>query len=210
MAHKLAVKKSELMTEDEYLAFERAALDKHEYVDGRIYAMAGATREHNLITGNVARRLGNQLEGNTCETYSNDMRVRIPRNGRYTYPDVVVVCGPPQFMDDEFDTLLNPVLIVEVLSLTTKKYDFIEKFSDYRSIDSFAEYLVIEQDSRSLNHYLKRDDIWTIQEVGELVELVTIACLLTQDEIYERVTFDEEQQEHTAEQAAERGSDERR
>jgi Uma2 family endonuclease len=195
MAYNPAVKKSGLMTEAEYLAFERAALDKHEFVDGRVYAMAGATREHNLITGNVARRLGNQLEGKPCETYSNDMRVRIPRSGRFTYPDVVVVCGTPQFLDEEFDTLLNPVLIVEVLSRTTGKYDLIEKFRDYRAIESLAEYLLIAQHSRALNHFFKRNSIWTIQEVGDQVELVTIACALTLDEIYERVQFDEGQQE---------------
>jgi Uma2 family endonuclease len=210
MAYDPVVKKSELMTEAEYLAFERAALEKHEFVAGRIYAMAGATRQHNLITGNVAGELRSQLKGKPCETYSNDMRVRIPRSGRFTYPDVVVVCGAPQFLDDEFDTLLNPLLIVEVLSRTTGKYDLIEKFSDYRSIESFAEYLLIAQDSRALNHFVKRNAIWTIQEVDERVELTTIACTLSLDEIYERVQFDEEQPENKPEQAADGKSDERR
>ncbi len=210
MASNPAVKKSGLMTEEEYLAFERAALEKHEFVDGRVYAMAGATREHNLITGNIARRLGNQLEGKPCETYSNAMRVRIPRSGRFTYPDVVVVCGAPQFLDDEFDTLLNPLLIVEVLSHTTGKYDSIQKFRDYRSIESLSKYLLIAQDSRALNHYVKRNTIWTIQEVGDRVELATVACVLLLDEIYERVTFDDEQQENKPERATDRESDERR
>lgn len=199
MAYNPAVKKSELMTEEEYLAFERAALEKHEFIDGHVYKMAGATREHNLITGNVAGELRSQLRGKPCETYSNDMRVRIPRTGRFTYPDVVVVCGTPQFLDEEFDTLLNPLLIVEVLSRTTGKYDLLEKFRDYRAIESFAEYLLVAQHSRALNHFVKRAGIWTIQEVGERVELATIACTLALDEIYERVEFDEKQQENRPE-----------
>jgi len=204
MAHNSAVKKSELMTEAEYLAFERAALEKHEFIDGHVYKMASATREHNLITGNVAAELRSQLRGKPCETYSNDMRVRIPRSGRFTYPDVVVVCGTPQFLDDEFDTLLNPLLIVEVLSHTTAKYDSIQKFRDYRSIESLAEYVLIAQDSRALDHFVKRNSIWTIQEVGEQVELVTIACTLALDEIYERVPLADEQTENESGQAEER------
>ena len=130
--------------------------------------------------------------------------------GRFTYPDVVIVCGTPQFLDEEFDTLLNPLLIIEVLSRTTAKYDLLEKFRDYRSIESFAEYLLIAQHSRVLNHFVKRTAIWTIQEVGDRVELATIACTLSLDEIYERVEFDEEQQENRPEQAAGRERDERR
>lgn len=193
MAGNVAAKRPLLVSEADYLAAERMAPDKHEYYDGYVIQMAGATREHNLITGNIARKLGNQLEGKPCETYSNDMRVRIPRNGRFTYPDVVVVCGEPQFLDNEFDTLLNPLLIVEVLSLTSRKYDFSEKFRDYRSIESFTEYLLVAQDSRDVNHFVKREAIWTIQEVGERIELASIGCVLTLDEIYERVVFAEGQ-----------------
>ncbi len=190
MAANLAVKRPALVSEAEYLAAERAALDKHEYYDGYVIQMAGATREHNLITGNIAGELRAQLKGKPCETYSNDMRVRIPRKGRYTYPDVVVVCGEPQFLDDEFDTLLNPLLIVEVLSRSSRKYDFSEKFRDYRSIESFAEYLLVWQDDRDVNHFVKRNTIWTIQEVGEQLELSSIGCVLTLDQIYERVVFE--------------------
>ena len=104
MASNLAVKQSQLISEAEYLAGERLAVDKHEYYDGYVIQMAGATREHNLITGNIAGELRTQLKGKPCETYSNDMCVKIPRKGRFTYPDVVVACGMPQFLDNEFDT----------------------------------------------------------------------------------------------------------
>lgn len=193
MAGNLAVKQSQLISEAEYLAGERLAVDKHEYYDGYVIQMAGATREHNLITGNIAGELRAQLKGKPCETYSNDMRVKIPRKGRFTYPDVVVACVKPQFLDNEFDTLLNPLLIVEVLSLTSRKYDFSEKFRDYRSIESFTEYLLVAQDSRDVNHFVKREALWTIQEVGERIELTSIGCVLTLDEIYARIEFVGEQ-----------------
>ncbi|HMV86966.1 MAG TPA: Uma2 family endonuclease [Blastocatellia bacterium] len=178
-----------VFTEEEYLAFERISNVRHEYLAGQIYAMAGATREHNLITGNVAAELRTQLKGKPCETYSSDMRVRVPRSGQYTHPDVVVVCGKPQFLDGEADTLLNPVLIVEVLSPSTEAYDRGEKFRDYRSVESFSEYVLISQAKQSADHFTKINSIWTIQEVEREIKLVTIPCLLTFSEIYDRVEF---------------------
>lgn len=178
-----------IFTEEEYLAFERTSNVRHEYLAGQLYAMAGATREHNLITGNVAGELRAQLKGKPCETYSSDMRVRIPRSGQYTYPDIVVVCGGPQFCDGYADTLLNPVLIVEVLSPSTEAYDRGEKFRDYRSIESFSEYVLISQSKQSADHFTKINNIWTIQEVEQEIKLVTVPCLLTFSEIYERVEF---------------------
>jgi Uma2 family endonuclease len=182
------------LTEEEYLSFERSSNVRHEYLSGQIYAMAGATREHNLITGNVAGELRTQLKGKSCETYSSDMRVRVPRSGQYTYPDVVVVCGAPQFLDDQADTLLNPLLIIEVLSSSTEAYDRGEKFREYRSIESFSEYVLISQAKQSADHFTKVNDIWTIQEVEQEIRLVTIPCLLTFSEIYERVDFGAEKQ----------------
>jgi Uma2 family endonuclease len=178
------------LTEEDYLAFERTSDVRHEYISGQIYEMAGATREHNLITGNVASELRAQLKGKPCETYSNDMRVRIPRTGLYTYPDVVVVCGTPQFLDDHNDTLLNPLLIVEVLSASTEAKDRGEKFRDYRSIESFSEYVLIAQTKRAADHFAKRNGIWTILEVEQAIRLVTIPCPLNFPEIYDRVEFE--------------------
>jgi Uma2 family endonuclease len=196
MAHHLALKPDARMTEEEFLAFERAAEFKHEYVDGYVYAMAGASRKHNLINGNVARHLGNQFAGQPCEVYSNDMRVWLPRRRTYTYPDVVVVCGEPRFLDNEFDTLLNPLLIIEVLSPSTKRYNFNGKFRDFRTVESCAEYVLIAQDQRDVAQYAKRDGLWTILEVDDRVEFVTLPCVLTLDQIYERVEFEAEQPEN--------------
>lgn len=190
MTSNVATQSSPILTEQEYLSFERSSNIRHEYLLGQLYAMAGATREHNLITGNVAGELRAQLKGKPCETYSNDMRVRVPRSGQYTtYPDVVVVCGTPQFLDDHADTLLNPLLIIEVLSSSTEAYDRGEKFRDYRSIESFSEYVLISQAKQSADHFTKVNNIWTIQEVEQEIRLVTIPCTLTFSEIYERVEF---------------------
>src|SRR5919198_4874617 len=118
-------------TPEEYLALERAARHKSEYVNGRIYALAGASRAHNLIVVNVSAELRAQLRGRPCETYASDMRVKVSQTGLYTYPDVVVVCGEPRFEDAQVDTLLNPTVIIEVLSESTESYDRGEKFAHY-------------------------------------------------------------------------------
>ena len=189
MAGNALTQSSAVLTEEEYLSFERSSNVKHEYLSGHIYAMAGAIREHNLITGNVAGELRAQLKGKPYETYSNDMRVRIPRAGQYTYPDVVIVCGTPQFLDDQADTLLNPLVIIEVLSSSTEAYDRGEKFRDYRSIESLSEYILISQTKRAVDHFAKINNIWTIQEVEQEIRFVTIPCVLTFPEIYDRVEF---------------------
>ena len=130
-------------TPEEYLALERQAEYRSEFFHGEIFAMAGASREHNLIAGNVSRELGNQLKGRPCETYQSDMRVKVSDTGLYTYPDVVVACGELAFEDDEVDTLLNPTLLIEVLSESTESYDRGKKFGYYRTIQSLAEYLLV-------------------------------------------------------------------
>ena len=151
-------------TVEEYLAFERESLEKHEYIDGRIVplhgdfevtAMAGASREHNLISGNVFGELRNQLKRRNCEAYINDMRVRMKGN-RYGYPDVVVICGEPEFADDEFDVLLNPTIVVEVLSSSTRFRDKTEKLETYQKMESIKECLLIEQKLMRVEHYIKQ------------------------------------------------------
>lgn len=189
MTRNITSQSSSILTEEEYLAFERSSEIKHEYLSGHIYAMVGATREHNLITGNVAGELRARLKGKPCETYSNDMRVKIPKTGLYTYPDVVVVCGTPVFTDDRRDTLINPILMVEVLSPSTEAYDRGEKFKHYRSIESFSEYVLIAQDKMEADHFIKKNDIWIIREVEGEIRLVTIPVTLTFSEIYDRVQF---------------------
>ena len=122
----------------DYLAWERQQETRHEYVNGEIHAMTGASREHNLINGNLFAALHTQTRGKPCEVYSNDMRVKVSETGMYTYPDIAVACGKPEFEDTQVDTLLNPVLIVEVLKVSTEGYDRGAKFAHYRTLPSFA------------------------------------------------------------------------
>lgn len=181
-----------LYTVEEYLAFERAAELKHEYISGEVVAMAGATREHILITGNIAQRLRNQLEGKPCETYSNDMRVRATPT-TYVYPDVVVVCDEPQFEDSEFDVLLNPTVVFEVLSKSTEARDRGEKFSDYRANKNVKEIIFVSQHRPRVEQYVRQaNDEWIFHEVTDpagLITLASIECTLSLAEIYERVQF---------------------
>ncbi len=181
------------LTAEEYLAIERKAETKSEFYDGEMFLMAGASREHNLISGNIFRRIANGLEGKPCETYTNDMRVRTPATGLFTYPDVVVVCGEPQFDDKEFDTLLNSTLIVEVLSRSTASYDRREKFADYRTIESLREYVVVAQDRYEIEHHAKQTDgRWILTDVrglDERVKLESVDCVLSLREVYERVVI---------------------
>jgi Uma2 family endonuclease len=179
------------VTPEEYLALERQAEHKSEYYDGEIFAMMGASKEHNLITVNVASERRAQLKKRNCQTYANDSRVKVPATGLYTYPDVIVVCGEAQFEDVFVDTLLNPALIVEVLSKSTARYDHTDKFSDYRSIPSFVEYLLVAQDEYRVEHYAKRPGArWLLTEYRSLEDVVpldSIQCSLTLKEIYDKV-----------------------
>jgi Uma2 family endonuclease len=128
------------LTPQEYLALERQAEYKNEYFAGEMYAMVGASRKHNLIATNIIMLLVQQLKEKPCEVYSSDMRVKAPATDSYTYPDVVVARVEPEFEDEDVDTLLNPILIVEILSSSTASYDRIKKFGYYRTIESLSEY----------------------------------------------------------------------
>ena len=183
------------ITPEEYLAFERKAENKNEYVNGEIFAMTGASRKHNLIVGNLVRELGQQLKGKPCEVYPGEMRVKAPASRSYVYPDVVVVCSEPQFEDDHFDTLLNPTLVVEVLSKSTESYNRLAKSSYYRTIESLSEYLLVSQEEYRVEQYLKQaDGRWLLSDVRlleSLIELTSIGCSLALRDIYDRITFDE-------------------
>ncbi len=124
------------VTPADYLAAERKSALKSEYINGHVYAMAGASRVHNLIALNTASELRAQLRGRPCEAYVNDMRVKVERTGMYTYPDVIALCEEPRFEDENVDTLLNPTVIIEVLSPSTERYDRGEKFAHYRRLES--------------------------------------------------------------------------
>jgi Uma2 family endonuclease len=189
----MSTKPEHRYSEEEYLAIERASDTKNEYLDGIIYAMGGASAAHVQIVGNVAGELRSRLRDTPCLVYSTDLRVRVTRDGLYAYPDVLVVCGKPEFVDDELDTLTNPLLIVEVLSDSTKNYDRGEKFERYRSNPGFREYVLIAQDKVHVERYVRQaDGTWVLHETNELeeeIELTSVGCRLPVSEIYFKVTF---------------------
>lgn len=183
-----------LLTPQEYLAFERASEVKHEYAAGEIFAMTGATRKHNLIAMNTGTALRPQLRGRGCEIYPSDMRVKIEALGIYTYPDLVIACGSPRFEGQHEDTLLNPLLVVEVLSPSTAGYDRGLKFRRYQLIPTFAEYLLIAQDQPTIEHRLRRPDgAWdlaTSEDPGATLALPTIGCTLPLAAVYEDIAWE--------------------
>ncbi|MFN8486261.1 MAG: Uma2 family endonuclease [Caldilineaceae bacterium] len=181
------------LSPEQYLVQERKSLTKHEYYAGEIFALAGASRQHNLIVLNVGAELRTQLKKRSCTVYPSDLRVKIEPIDLYTYPDVVVVCGKAQFDDKEQDTLLNPTVIVEVLSKSTEAYDRGTKFKNYRTLPSLTEYILIAQDAYHIEHYVRQtDNQWLLSEVDDpegVVELPTIQCSLLLGEVYDKVEF---------------------
>jgi Uma2 family endonuclease len=179
------------ITPEEYLVRERRADAKSEYFEGEMFAMSGASPAHVLVVTNVVRELSGQLRKRDCTVYSTDLRVKVSATGLYTYPDVVVVCGVPQFEDPQADTLLNPKVIVEVLSRTTQDYDRGAKFEQYRSIESFIEYVLIAQDKPHVEHFARQaDGRWILSEtnhLGDCIDLESIGARLTLADVYEKV-----------------------
>ena len=181
------------MTAEEYLALERQASYKSEYFNGEVFAMSGASRRHNLISLNIGAELRAQLKQRPCEVYTSDMRVKISRTGLYTYPDVVVVCEEPTFEDADVDTLLNPTLLVEVLSKTTEDYDRGGKFEHYRTLTSVQEYLLVAQERCHVVHYTHQpDNTWLLAETSDIhahIHLPSLGCDLALSEVYAKVHF---------------------
>lgn len=178
------------LTPEQYLAMERHSETRNQFLNGEVFAMTGASREHNLLVANLLAGLHSQLRGRTCEAYANDMRVKVSATGLYTYPDVVVVCGQPQLEDAELDTLLNPTLIAEVLSDSTEDYDRGTKFAHYRTLPSFSEYLLVAQNEVHVEHFIRQSDGWLLTETRDLtatLDLPSIGCRLSLADIYERV-----------------------
>lgn len=184
--------KKKYITPEEFLEFERSAFEKHEYLNGEIFDMAGASLAHVGISSNINATLGFQMKKRPCSSYHSDLRVHIPKTGLYTYPDVVAVCGTPQLVEDgHHDILLNPDLIVEVLSPSTQEYDMGAKFNHYRTIESLKEYVLVWQDKKRVARYTKRDDSsWVLTDfIGEdaMIELTSVECSLSMDNIYVKV-----------------------
>lgn len=181
------------LTPEEYLKIERQAEYKSEYFAGEMFAMAGAVEAHNLICWSILGQLYQQMRQRPCRAYPSDMRVRVSATGLYTYPDIVALCGEPIFIDDHNDTLLNPSVIVEVLSPSTEAYDRGRKFEHYRSIESLAEYLMVASDRMHADLYRRQPDgLWVLSpagEPGDSLELRSIGCALQLADLYEKVDF---------------------
>jgi Uma2 family endonuclease len=181
------------LTEEQYLAIERAAEYKSEYYDGYMYAMAGASASHAQITGNLTRELGSALRQKPCGVMPNDLRVRVPPARFYTYPDVAVVCGEMQFADDQKDTLLNPTLLIEVLSTSTEGYDRGEKFHRYGEIESLQEYALVSQFAPRIDIFRRQQsNQWLVIPVSGLESSCTfesVGATIPLSEIYHRIEF---------------------
>lgn len=179
------------MTEAEYLDHERASITKSDYYDGHVYAMTGAKEPHNLIAGNVIASLHGQLRRKPCRIYPSDMRVKVIQTGLNTYPDVVVLCGVPQFVDEKRDTITNPIVIIEILSPSTERYDRGMKFRHYRSIETLRDYILIAQDLQHIEHYTRHENgQWLFEETSineERISIQSIECVLSLEDTYEKV-----------------------
>ena len=192
-------------TVEEYLALERESEERHEYVDGQIYAMAGESTEHADISVNLVRDVSTQLKGTPCRVWTKDSKVlsgpaiRHSRStrGLFSYPDLVVVCGEPRFLDEHQDVLLNPTVIIEVLSPATESFDRGEKFRRYRTqIPSLTDYVLVSQALPLIEHFRRQtNDEWILSahsEIESSFQIATINCTLHLSEVYDRVTFPEE------------------
>ena len=165
------------LTEDQYLAIERAAETKSEFHEGQMFAMSGGSRNHSRLSVRICALFDRLLPGG-CDTFNSDMRIKVVAADLYTYPDCSVVCGEPEFIGNRQDVLLNPLLIAEVLSPSTEAYDRGEKFEMYRMMPSFREYLLIRQDRRHVEYYSKQDDgSWLLREYSGAESTFAIARL---------------------------------
>jgi Uma2 family endonuclease len=174
---------STFLTPAEYLLFERASERRNEYIDGQVFPMPGSNRWRNRIRGNLASEILQQLRRKPHEVYMAAMRVKVTAE-IYMYPDIVAVCGESRFEDSQEDTLLNPAVVMEVLS------DRDEKFAHYRRLASLREYVLVAQDKIRIEHYRRDGDQWIFSEVGDVLELPAIECRIDVAAIYEKVTFD--------------------
>jgi Uma2 family endonuclease len=176
------------VSSDEYLALERSSDIRHEYSDGEVFSMAGASRRHNRIVTNLVTGLDNRLRSADCNVYSNDMRVKVAATGLYTYPDVVVTCGEEEFEDERTDTLLNPIVLVEVLSDSTEAYDRGRKLENYQKLDSLRVYILVAQDKKRVEQYVRqKDNQWVYSEAygdNAALEIVSLNCSLSLTELY--------------------------
>ena len=188
-----------ILSPEEYISFERGFIPnkdtvKHEYVNGKVVPKSGSNLNHNLIAMNIASELHPQLKSVKCDVLMHQMRISSPLTSSYFYPDILVVCDQPFFQDDEEDILLNPIVIIEILSPSTEAYDRGEKFSHYRQIESLQEYIIVSQNKVNVERFLRKPDEWgytSFQALNQQVPIASIACELSLENIYKKVTFPE-------------------
>jgi Uma2 family endonuclease len=187
--------KEKFITPEEYLAREARAEYKSEYHNGEIFALAGGSANHNLITGNVYATLRQLLAQRSCRAFVNDMRLHIKQSGLYTYPDVMVICGKIEFVAGRDDTVTNPIVLVEVWSDLTKAYDRGEKFAMYRQIPTLEEYVMIDQTKPYSEHFRRDGNFWaleTLEEMDAVLVLPSLQCEIPLAAIYEKVEWQSE------------------
>ncbi len=178
------------MIPEEYLAFERTSDERHEYVDGEIFVMSGNTYEHSLLGSNIVRELGNELTDRPCDVHGSDMKIRIAATNRFFYSDISVICGAPIFADDKRDSVLNPKVIVEVLSESTEGYDRGDKFAHYRRLDSLQDYVLVSQTEPLVEQFTRGPDgVWLYRVLGPGQQLIlaSLDCAIPVDRIYLKV-----------------------
>ncbi|MDT7541824.1 MAG: hypothetical protein QOE33_1728 [Acidobacteriota bacterium] len=181
-------------TLEEYFALELASEEKYEYFDGEVFNMSGGSRDHEQIIGNLLVTLRGALRGRSCRVYPSNLRVKVPSQPPYRYPDLTALCDAPQFEQiGGVDALLNPSLIVEVLSASTEVYDRTDKFTHYKSIESFSEYVLVAQRRAHATHFIRGEQgVWTHREYNDLdavMRLASLDCELSLRDIYENVEF---------------------
>lgn len=181
------------ITPEEYLEIERRAEYKSEYFTGEMFALSGETGPHNLIANRIGSALDQQTLDRPCLVYNSDMRVQVGATGLYTYPDVVALCGEPKYGDDTQDVLLNPSVIVEVLSPSTEAYNRGRKFEHYQTIESLSEYLLVASDRMHADLFTRgADGLWVLRSTGnpsDVLDLPSIGCRLLLADIYRKVKF---------------------
>jgi Uma2 family endonuclease len=184
------------LTPEQYLEIERKAEFKSEYYQGEMFAMAGGTIRHGTIVINLGRELSLQLKAKPCSAYSSDVRLRVSPAGLYTYPDLMAVCGEHQYADDQKDTVLNPVVIIEVQSDSTRDYDLGRKFQLYRTLRSLREYLTVAQDEPHIEHWIRQEEnrgvLSEFNDLSQSIQLTSIDCVLSLAEVYDKVDWPEQ------------------
>lgn len=199
----LKVKQKKLYTVDEYLEMERASLERHEYIDGEIFLMAGESDEHGDISVNLISEFRFQLKGKDCRVRAKDAKIKSggfsPKSGQstkgmFSYPDLVIICGEVKYHDKKKDVIVNPKVIIEVLSESTEIYDRNDKFTRYKMFnETLTDYILVSQDKPQVEHFIRQDDnswkVYTYIGLDEVCPIPSIECELKLSEIYDRVEF---------------------